>query len=227
MDICLIPARENSKRIKNKNIIKFFNSPMISYPIKTALKSKLFDKVIVSTDSKKISRISKQYGAETPFLRPKKIARDNTTVIKVIEHTLSYFLKKKQKINFLCVVYPCNPLLKVSTLKQCRKILIKSKAELVMTVAKYSYPIQRALEKRHNGNYEYREKKNKYQMSHNLQTYYQDAGQCYWYNFKKISNLNSNISIKAVELKEFQFKDVDNISDLNSLKKIYKHNLYK
>ena len=96
-----------------------------------------------------------------------------------------------------------------------------------MTVAKYSYPIQRALEKRHNGNYEYREKKNKYQMSHNLQTYYQDAGQCYWYNFKKISNLNSNISIKAVELKEFQFKDVDNISDLNSLKKIYKHNLYK
>ena len=147
MDICLIPARENSKRIKNKNIIKFFNYPMISYPIKTALKSKLFDKVIVSTDSKKIARISKLYGAETPFLRPKKIAKDNTTVVKVIEHLITYFLKKNQKINFLCVLYPCNPLLKVSTLKRCRKLLIKSKAELVMTIAKFSYPIERALKK--------------------------------------------------------------------------------
>ena len=194
---------------------------------KTALKSKLFDKVIVSTDSKKISRISKQYGAETPFLRPKKIAKDNTTVVKVIEHLITYFLKKNQKINFLCVLYPCNPLLKVSTLKRCRKLLIKSKAELVMTIAKFSYPIERALKKKQNGNYEYREKKNKYKMSHDLHTYYQDAGQCYWYNFNKIKNLNLGISTKAIELKEFEFKDVDTISDLNSLKKIYKFNLYK
>ena len=61
MNIAIIPARKNSKRIKNKNIKSFFGKPVISYAIKCALKSKLFDKVIVSTDSKKIIKIAKKY----------------------------------------------------------------------------------------------------------------------------------------------------------------------
>ena len=56
MDVCLIPARSGSKRIKNKNILSFFGNPMISYSIKTAIKSKLFDKILVTTDSKKIAK---------------------------------------------------------------------------------------------------------------------------------------------------------------------------
>ena len=73
--ICIIAARNGSKRIKNKNIINFFGKPLISYSIQTALKSKLFEKVVVSTDSLKIAKIAEKYGAEAPFLRKKKIIR--------------------------------------------------------------------------------------------------------------------------------------------------------
>ena len=72
MKICLIPARSGSKRIKNKNIKMFHGKPIIAYAIDNAIKSKLFDKIIVSTDSSKIAKLSKKYGAEIPFLRPKK-----------------------------------------------------------------------------------------------------------------------------------------------------------
>ena len=70
-NICVIPARGGSKRIPNKNIKKFLGIPLISYSIKIAKKSKLFDEIFVSTDSKKIKKISEQYGAKVPFLREK------------------------------------------------------------------------------------------------------------------------------------------------------------
>ena len=75
MQIAIIPARSNSKRIKKKNIKPFFKKPIIYYPIKEALKSKLFDKVFVSTDGKDIAKISKKLGAEVPFIRKKKTIR--------------------------------------------------------------------------------------------------------------------------------------------------------
>jgi N-acylneuraminate cytidylyltransferase len=69
--LLIIPARLNSRRVKNKNIKIFFKKPIIAYPIKTALKSKLFSKIHVSTESKKILRICKNYGIEADCLRPK------------------------------------------------------------------------------------------------------------------------------------------------------------
>ena len=75
MNICLIPARKGSKRIKNKNIKIFNGKPIIYYSIKAALKSKLFDKIIVTTDSVKIRKIAIEAGAEVPFLRPKKFGQ--------------------------------------------------------------------------------------------------------------------------------------------------------
>ena len=86
--ICIIAAREGSKRIKNKNIINFFGKPLISYPIRVAIQSKLFEKVVVSTDSPKIAKIAKKYGAETPFLRKKKLSDDKTGLKEVIKDTI-------------------------------------------------------------------------------------------------------------------------------------------
>ena len=84
MTICIIPARSGSKRLKNKNIKKFDGKPIISYAIKIAQSSGLFSKIIVSTDSKKISNIAKRYGAEVPFLRSKKLSDDFATTSEVI-----------------------------------------------------------------------------------------------------------------------------------------------
>ena len=69
--ICILPARGGSQRIKNKNILKLFGKPIISYSIQTAIKSNLFNEIYVSTDSKKIALEAKKSGAKVPSLRSK------------------------------------------------------------------------------------------------------------------------------------------------------------
>ena len=71
--ICIIAARGGSKGVPNKNIRKLGDIPLIAHSIKTAISSNLFSAVIVSTENTKIARISKQYGADVPFLRPKNL----------------------------------------------------------------------------------------------------------------------------------------------------------
>ena len=78
MKIAIIPARLNSKRIAKKNIKTFYGKPIIAWTIENLIKSKIFSKIIVSTESKKISNIVKFYGAEVPFMRSKKLADDFT-----------------------------------------------------------------------------------------------------------------------------------------------------
>ncbi len=93
--LLIIPARGGSKRIKNKNIKLFFRKPIIYYPIRNAIKSKLFKHIHVSTDSLKIKKISHKAGAKVDFLRPKKLAKNNTPIIDVVNYVYNEFLKKK------------------------------------------------------------------------------------------------------------------------------------
>ena len=121
MNIAIIPARSGSKRIKNKNITKFYGKPLIFYTIKTAIKSKLFDKIIVSTDSKIISKLSKKYGASIPFMRPKHLSNDHASTMNVINHAVKWLSKKNENAKFYCCIYPTTPLLSSSVLKDSFK----------------------------------------------------------------------------------------------------------
>ncbi len=226
MNICLIPARSGSKRIKNKNIINFFGKPIISYAIQLAKKSKLFDEVIVSTDSRRVAKIAINYGAKIPFIRPKNISDDYSKDIQVINHFLNFKHQKKKKYNFLCYLYPINPLLKISTLKKCFNLIKKGNCQRVMTIAKFNYPIQRALYKDKRHNLVFFNKKYQNYRSQDLIQAYQDAAQCYWFNLKKIKQigLNNKLTTKGIELKEFEFCDVDTMEDLSNLKRLYKLN---
>ena len=82
MKLAVIPARGGSKRIPKKNIIDFHGKPMIAWSITTAINSNLFDKVIVSTDDNNIAQISRDYGAEIPFIRPDNISDDFATTME-------------------------------------------------------------------------------------------------------------------------------------------------
>ncbi len=92
--IMIIPARGNSKRIKNKNIKLFNGKPIIHYAIDSAVKSNLFDKIHISTDSYKIKKIVKKKGIEIDFLRPKKISGDFTPLIDVFKYVIEEYSKK-------------------------------------------------------------------------------------------------------------------------------------
>ena len=89
--ICIIPARAGSKRIKNKNIINFYGKPIIAYPIIAAQKTKIFKRIFISTDSKKIANIGKKYGATVPFLREKNISDDLTSTSDVLYNGILNF----------------------------------------------------------------------------------------------------------------------------------------
>lgn len=86
--VCIIPARSGSKSIKNKNIAKLGDKPLLAWSIATARKSKYITKVIISTDSKKYGKIGKLYGADDVLIRPKDISRDNSTDYDWVCHAI-------------------------------------------------------------------------------------------------------------------------------------------
>lgn len=106
----LIPARGNSKGLPRKNIKPLLGKPLIAWTIEQTLASKYLDRVVVSTDDKEIAEISKKYGAEVPFMRPKELAKDNSTTTDVIIHTLNWFKNSGQKFDYLALFEPTSPL---------------------------------------------------------------------------------------------------------------------
>ena len=86
--ICFIAARGGSKGVVGKNIRLLAGTPLIAYAIESSIKSKIFSHVVVSTEDKEIARISQKFGAEVPFLRPKKLATDSTGMTEVVLHGL-------------------------------------------------------------------------------------------------------------------------------------------
>ena len=88
--LAVIPARGGSKGIPRKNIKLFAGYPLISYSIAAALQSQSVTRVIVSTDDEEIAAVARQFGAETPFIRPPELALDQTTDLPVFEHALKW-----------------------------------------------------------------------------------------------------------------------------------------
>ena len=128
-------AREGSKGIKNKNIIKFNGKHLIGWAIEQALEMKEIDKVIVSTDSARIAKISKSYGAEIPFIRPKYLANDKSSELLSWKHALKEFKKKYKYLPEIFISLPCtSPLRKKIDIKRCISLLKKSNADLVVCV---------------------------------------------------------------------------------------------
>ena len=87
--LAIIPARAGSKGLQNKNILNLNGKPLISYPINSAQESLYIDRILVSTDSEKIAKVALDYGAEIPYLRPSRLAKDITPSSQVILDILS------------------------------------------------------------------------------------------------------------------------------------------
>lgn len=133
--LAYIPAREKSKRIPNKNIRDFLGKPLISYTIKQALACAFIDRVIVDTDSKKIAKISKKYGAEVPFLRPAHLATDKTNIKEALIFLLARLKKEENYIpDYVMVLQTTSPLREKKDILDCWRMMQKTKASTVLTV---------------------------------------------------------------------------------------------
>jgi len=93
--VAIIPLRSGSKGLKNKNVKKIGNLPLFAHTIMAAKKSKYINEVFVSTDSEKYSILAKKYGANVPFLRPKKHSSDRSTTESVLKHFATYLFKNR------------------------------------------------------------------------------------------------------------------------------------
>ena len=212
--IAIIPARGGSKRIPKKNIKLFYDKPIISYSIKVALDSKLFDEVMVSTDDIEIANLAKEFGAKVPFIRSKKASDDFATTFDVVKEVIEKYEDNNQKFDTVCCIYPCAPFITVNTLKVSFKIFNENKFESVFPVIQYNTPIQRAL-KREGDQIKFLNKDFVLSRSQDLEKNYHDAGQFYWIN-SKMCILKKNIisdNSGCIVISEFEAQDIDNEID--------------
>jgi len=111
MIIALIPARGGSRGIPRKNIVNLGGFPLIAYSIAAAKLSKKTERVIVDTDNDEIAEISKKFGAEIPYLRPKEFATDTATDFDFMNHSIRWFQKNENKIpDYIAHLRPTTPL---------------------------------------------------------------------------------------------------------------------
>ncbi len=223
MNIAIIPARQGSKRIKGKNIKNFLGKPIISYAIKKAISSKLFDYVIVSTDSSKIQKISENYGAKVFFKRPKKISNDKAKTQDVIIHSLDWFKKKNILFKYVCCIYPTSAMVKSIDLKESFKLVKNMKWSFVMSAQKYTTQFERSF-KLLNKRIVLNDKKKFIKNSQTFQDFYHDAGQFYWGTSKSWYSKNTISSNKSTiyELKKYQAVDINTLEDWKFAEKLYK-----
>ena len=180
MNIAIIPARGGSKRIPRKNIKLFRDKPMIAWAIETAKKSNMFERIIVSSDDAEIIKISNQWGAETPFLRPKSLADDFTPTVPVIAHAIKECQRLGLKVDYACCIYPGVPFLEAEDLIRSYGRLIEGKVDFVYPVAEYSHPTQRAMRQLSSGQMQFVDPSSEMTRTQDLETTFHDAGQFYW-----------------------------------------------
>ena len=227
--IAIITARSGSKRIPKKNIKFFLGKPIIAYSIEKAINSKLFDKVMVSTDDKEIADISKNYGAEVPFFRSKKNSDDFSTTPDVLIEVLETYKKLNEEFDFGCCIYPTAPLISKKELKKSFDILISKKYDCVFPTLPFNYPIQRALRIENSEKVEMINPLNYRVRSQDLEKMYHDAGQFYWFNVSKFINKKklwtNNTGFIIVD--EINTQDIDDEMDWRLAEIKYKNKFKK
>lgn len=210
--LAIITARGGSKRIPRKNIKHFMGKPMLAYAIEAALSSGLFDEVMVSTDDNEIADIASTFGAKIPFLRSETTANDFATTRDVLLEVIDEYKKQGKEFDEFACIYPCVPFLTSEILCQARESFSSNKADSLIPVVKYSFPIQRAVKINADGTLAFREIEYATARSQDLEPMYHDVGMFYFYRTQPFI---SNKAIKSIPfiMDERSVQDIDTMDD--------------
>tara|TARA_B110000008_G_scaffold279997_1_gene330497 strand:- start:11001 stop:11702 length:702 start_codon:yes stop_codon:yes gene_type:complete len=140
--VAIIPARGGSKRLPRKNILDLAGKPLIAWTIEAGLKSKYVDRVIVSTDDEEIAEISKKYGADVPFIRPKELASDTSSIINAVRHAIQLLRENGDDFEYILLLQPTSPLRTEEHINQAIQLLIEKKADGVLSIVKVDHPVE-------------------------------------------------------------------------------------
>jgi pseudaminic acid cytidylyltransferase len=229
--LAIIPARGGSKRIERKNIKKFLGRPIISYSIRTAIRSKLFDEVMVSTDDEEIADIAQFYGATVPFLRSPETSSDYATTVDVLLEVLGNYQKQGINFNQACCIYPTAPMISTFQLNQAYQKLIRQNFDSVIPVTEFTYSIYRALALEEGGRQKMINAQNEQIRSQDLPKAYHDAGQFYWFDVNKLQEVKTLFSKNtgSIILDPLEVQDIDTETDWKLAEMKYKllNNFYE
>ena len=134
----IVPARSGSKGLKNKNVLNFKGHPLLTWPLRALKENKIVDKVLVSTDSEEYQKLALEYGAEAPFLRPKRISSSSASTFDVLEHAIKFYQKQNQYFEYIVMLEPTSPLTTSEDISDCLKLLHRKRknADALISVGK-------------------------------------------------------------------------------------------
>lgn len=212
-NLCIIPARGGSKRIPRKNIKDFLGMPIIAYSIKAAMESGVFDEVMVSTDDDEIAAISRQYGANIPFMRSAETSNDYATTADVINEVLDRYSVMGKEYDTVTCVYSTAPFVTGKRIAEAMKKLCGD-IDSIFTMVQYSYPPQRALHEV-DGMVTMLYPEFKLSRSQDLEPIYHDAGQFYVSTVKSFKKANGfwGENTAGIILSELEVQDLDTPTD--------------
>lgn len=221
--IAIIPARGGSKRVERKNIKDFCGQPIIKYSIDAAIKTGLFDEVIVSTDDSEIARTAVKFGASVPSLRSVKNSRDHSTLADMMLEEIEKLEKRNIFPEYLCLLFATTPTISAQEIASGLKLLQKTNAQSVMSVCEFTEPVGRAL-KIENGLVKMVNPRNKFTRTQDLETRYFDAGRFYWIkreSFKKNKSFINRGTVPFV-VSRLLVQDIDTIEDWKMMEMKFK-----
>jgi pseudaminic acid cytidylyltransferase len=223
--IAILPARGGSKRIPKKNIKDFCGKPMIAYPIEAAIRSKLFEHIIVSTDDDEIAAVAREYGADTPFTRPPELSEDYTGSHAVMVHAIRKLQELGFALSHICKIFPASPLISEEDLTRGLQLLKTSDADFAMAVVEFPYPIDRALQLTDDGRLIMRWPENFAVRSQDLPRCVHEAGQFVWGTASAFLSgpppLLSPLTVPLI-LPRHRVQDIDTPEDWQQAELIYR-----
>lgn len=213
-NLCIIPARGGSKRIPRKNIKPFQGKPIMAYSIEAALKSCIFDEVMVSTDDEEFSEVARHFGASVPFLRSAATANDYATTVDVLLEVVEMYRHLGKEFDNVCCLYSTAPFVTADRLKEAYGKL-SEQIDGCFTVVEYSYPIQRSLRVNEQGLIEMKYPEHLKSRTQDLEKTYHDAGQFY---FMKTAVMEQERTVwckrtQPLILSELEVQDLDTLTD--------------
>jgi len=213
--VAIIPARGGSKRIPRKNIKEFNGKPMISWSIEAAIESGCFDRILVSTDDEEIAAVAREFGAETPFMRPISLSDDHTGTIPVIKHALNWLNGSAEAVEYACCIYATAPFVSPTDIKSGLDILRNSSCDYVLSVTTYAFPIQRAIRLTNDHRIQMFYPEHFGSRSQDLEEAWHDAGQFYWGVLEAWMNERELFTEKSlpVILPRYRVQDIDTPED--------------
>jgi pseudaminic acid cytidylyltransferase len=215
MKIAIIPARGGSKRIPRKNIKEFCGKPMIAWSIEAAKLSGLFEHIIVSTDDDEIAEVSKQWGAEVPFMRPAKLSNDFAGTTDVVAHATQWGLEAGFDLEAICCIYATAPFIQANDIVRGWDAISANSWNYVFAATDYAAPIFRSFQQTKNGGIEMFYPEHVNTRSQDLPNALHDAGQFYWGRpaswIGKKPDFNANSTV--VLIPRWRVQDIDTLDD--------------